>query len=51
MIAAFNELIQAHPLNSMLVAICCIGIVMIRSMQRQRLATARRDQRKPPNDQ
>ena len=48
MIAAFNELIQAHPLNAMLVAICCIGIVLIRSRQRQALATARRDQRPPP---
>lgn len=47
MIAAFNELIQAHPLNAMLVAICCIGVVMIRQMQRQKLSVVRRDQHKP----
>ena len=45
MIAAFNDLIQAHPLNAMLVAICCIGVVMIRQMQRQKPSPARRDQR------
>jgi hypothetical protein len=48
MIAAFNELVQAHPLNSLLVAICCIGIVLIRQKQRQLLAARLRDERKPP---
>ena len=47
MIAAFNDLVQANPLNAMLVAICCIGVVMIRQMQRQKLRVARRDQRNP----
>ena len=46
MISALNELIQANPLNAMLVAICCIGVVMIRQMQRQKLSVARRDERK-----
>jgi hypothetical protein len=48
MISALNELIQAHPLNAMLIAICCIGVVLIRQMRRQKLATVRRDQREPP---
>ena len=48
MISALNELIQAHPLNAMLVAICCIGIVFIRQTRRHKLATVRRDQRQPP---
>jgi len=47
MIAAINELIQAHPLNAFLVAICCVGFVVIRQRQRQMLATARRKQRTP----
>jgi hypothetical protein len=49
MISALNELIQAHPLNAMLIAICCIGVVLIRQTRRQKLATVRRDQRKPPH--
>jgi hypothetical protein len=48
MIAAFNDLVQAHPLNSLLVAICCVGIVLIRQKQRQLLAARRRDERKSP---
>jgi hypothetical protein len=51
MIAAFNELVQAHPLNALLVAICCIGIVLIRQKQRQLLAAARRDKRQSPHRQ
>ena len=49
MIAAINELIQAHPLNAFLVATCCVGIVMIRHRQRQLLATARRRQPRKPD--
>jgi len=47
MIAAINELIQAHPFNAFLVAVCCVGVVLIRQRQRRLLAVARRRQPQP----
>jgi hypothetical protein len=46
MISAFNDLVQANPLNAALIAVCCVGIVLIRQTRRQ-MATARRRPDRP----
>jgi hypothetical protein len=46
MINAFNDLVQANPLNAALIAICCVGIVLIRQRRRQ-MAAARRQPGRP----
>ena len=46
MLSAFTNLVQANPLNAALIAVCCVGIVLIRQRSRQP-ATVRRDPPRP----